>query len=61
MYPNAAEPYQPNKRSHHSAVLVDDQVYFWGGWQPGFPAVHKNAKKQELTSYVDVFHRKIGM
>ena len=58
---NATEPYQPSKRYAHSTVLIDEQLYLWGGWQPGLPKVHNSAKKRELTSYVDVFHRKIGV
>ena len=61
MYDYAAEPYQPNKRALHSTVVIDDQLYLWGGEQTGLPAVHNSAKKREMTSYVDVFHRKIGV
>ena len=61
MYHNAAEPYQPNERAGHSTVLINDQLYLWAGRQPGLPADHNSAKKREMTSYVDVFHLRLGV
>ena len=59
MYLNVAEPYLPNKRAGHSTIVINDQLYVWGGEQPGLPIVHSTQLKREFTSYVDVFHRKV--
>ena len=61
LYLNAAESYQPQARSDHSAILIDDQLYIWGGWRPGLPTVHSSAKKQEVFSFVEVFHCQLGV
>ena len=58
---NTAESYQPSVRAGHSTILIDDQLYVWGGSQPGLPRVHSSAEKQQFTSFVDVFHRRLGV
>ena len=61
MYHNVAESYQPRARSHHSTVLIEDKLYTWGGGHPDLPEVHSSAEKEAFTSFVDVFHRRLGV
>ena len=61
MYHNVAESYQPRARAAHSTVLIEDKLYNWGGRHSDLPRVHSSAEKEALTSFVDVFHRRLGV
>ena len=53
-------PYQPKRRRGHSAVLVNKDVYVWGGQQHGLPKVHSSDLKLRMTSVVEVFCGRVG-
>lgn len=38
----------------HNSVLVGDELWIWGGYQPDLPLVHDNPKKKRFTSLVTV-------
>ena len=42
-------------RSCHSAELIGDDLYLWGGSQDLLPRVHDSEEKRAITSKVDVF------
>ena len=54
--------YQPAIGYGHASVLVDEKLYLWAGYRQGYPPyVHSSAEKLRATSYVDVFHCRMGM
>ena len=56
-----AEFYQPVERWGHASVLVDEKIYIWAGRGNDMPEVHSSEMKLRATSYVDVFHCRLGM
>ena len=56
-----AEFYQPVKRCDQASILVDEKLYLWAGDQTDIPFVHSSEDKLQATSYVDLFHCKLGM
>ena len=52
--------YQPKKRGGHSTVLINNNLYVWGGKQDGLPKVHSSDLKQRMTSVVEVFRCSVG-
>ena len=45
-----------NWRASHSAVMIEDNLYFWGGDQKELPMVHYNEDKRKMTSLVDIIN-----
>ena len=52
--------YQPKRRWGHSAVLINKDLYAWGGKQDGLPEVHSSDLKLRMTSVVEVFRGRVG-
>ena len=52
--------YEPAPRTGHTPLLVDDNLYLWGGWMDGIPEVHDSPKKRKFLSSVDVFQLDCG-
>ena len=52
--------YQPKKRYGHSAVLLNRDIYVWGGRQDGLPKVHNSDLKLRMTSVIEVFRGRVG-
>ena len=52
--------YQPKERSGHSAVLIDRDMYVWGGDQRDLPKVHNSDLKRQMTSVIEIFRGRIG-
>ena len=52
--------YQPQKRYGHSTVLINNDLYLWGGKQDGLPEVHSSDLKRRMTSVVEVFRCRVG-
>ena len=44
----------------HSAAVVNNQLYLWGGHQDGMPRVHDSAEKRQFFSSVEVFDVNTG-
>ena len=44
--------YQPKERWGHSTVLINNDLYVWGGKQDGLPSVHSSDLKLRMTSMV---------
>uniref|UniRef100_A0A1X7THU4 Uncharacterized protein n=1 Tax=Amphimedon queenslandica TaxID=400682 RepID=A0A1X7THU4_AMPQE len=42
------------KRANHSAPVIGDSLYLWGGFQPGLQ-VHDSPQKRKVTSTVETF------
>ena len=55
-----ASRYEPAPRTGHTPLLVDGNLYLWGGWMDGIPEVHDSPKKIEFLSSVDVFQSDCG-
>ena len=53
--------YQPLRTSDHASILVDEKLYLWAGKRNDIPRVHSSEEKLRATSYVDVFHCRLGM
>ena len=51
---------EPTGRHEHSTVVVDNQLYLWGGDQDGMPRVHDSAEKRQFFSGVEVFDVNTG-
>ena len=51
---------EPAGRRDHSTVVVDNQLYLWGGSQYGMPQVHDSAEKRQFFSSVEVFDVNTG-
>ena len=51
---------EPAGRCNHSTAVVDNQLYLWGGYQPGTPQVHNSANKRRFFSSVEVFKVNTG-
>ena len=56
----AANRYEPAARYGHTPLLVDGNLYMWGGWMDGIPQVHDSPEKREFLSSVDVFQSDCG-
>ena len=52
--------HQPKRRYGHSAVLINTDLYVWGGIQDDTPQVHTSDLKLKETSVVEVFCGRVG-
>ena len=55
-----ASRYEPTPRTGHTSLLVDGNLYLWGGWMDGIPEVHDSPAKREFLSSVGVFQLDCG-
>ena len=46
---------EPSPRHGHTAVVVGDHAYLWGGMRSDLPTEHSSATKKKMTSTIDVF------
>ena len=53
--------YEPVRTSEHACILVDEKIYLWAGKRDNILRVHCSEEKLQATSYVDVFHCRLGM
>ena len=47
--------YKFKGRATHSAPVIGDSLYLWGGNYPDLPPVHDSPQKRKLTSTVETF------
>ena len=47
--------YKFKGRANHSAPVIGDSLYLWGGNYPYLPPVHDSPQKRKLTSTVETF------
>ena len=47
--------YKFKARAGHSAPIIGDSLYLWGGNRPDFPSVHDSPQRTKLTSTVETF------
>ncbi|XP_019861110.1 PREDICTED: uncharacterized protein LOC109589472 [Amphimedon queenslandica] len=47
--------YKFKGRAGHSAPVIGDSLYLWGGDQPDLPKVHDSPQKRKLTSTVETY------
>ena len=43
-------------RNEHTAVVINNILYCWGGDQEDLPEVHDSEEKKKITSSIDLFH-----
>ena len=55
-----ASRFEPAPRSAHTSLLVDGNLYLWGGRMDGIPEVHDSPEKSDFLSSVDVFQSGCG-
>ena len=51
---------EPSPRIGHTSVLVNDNLYLWGGLVDDLPRVHDSPEKKRFLSWVDVFQLDSG-
>ena len=42
--------------THHSNILIGDNVYIWGGYRPDLLLVHDSPQKRQFTSSITVYN-----
>uniref|UniRef100_A0A1X7SN62 Uncharacterized protein n=1 Tax=Amphimedon queenslandica TaxID=400682 RepID=A0A1X7SN62_AMPQE len=52
--------YQLGGIAYHSAPVVGESVFLWGGERPGLPVVHDSPQKRKLLSTIDRLEFKTG-
>ncbi|XP_019859955.1 PREDICTED: kelch domain-containing protein 10-like [Amphimedon queenslandica] len=52
--------YQLGGIAHHSAPVVGESVFLWGGYRPDLPFVHDSPQKRKLLSTIDRLEFRTG-